>query len=29
MCLDHILDILLEKFVQADTLLVFHKENSC
>lgn len=29
MCLEHVLDILLEEFVQADTLLVFHKENSC
>lgn len=29
LCLDHVLDILLEEFVQADALLVFHKENSC
>lgn len=32
MCLDHVLDILLEEFVQAeeaDILLVCHKEISC
>lgn len=32
MCLDHILDIPLEEFVQAeeaDLLLVCHKENGC